>query len=278
MILPAPVAPRRTYIPLTVASSQDQRFELEKNTNQLQPRRVVVHTSSDNTDLCRLTRPLGSAWANLSPGLSAISEESTATASTSAAGGRKHRSLRLGLRRLMSRKRPVEPTPDMDPPGPPVPPKDDLLSSDNKIRPQSSHLPPLCFDGACDFPDNRDESYNTKDAHHSQAIDTEQSLSLTSPQVQPAKVPEQNSTAANRSTDSNTHTSRASAGNSSNHISSATPSTASSKDDFRNLTRELLNTYAPNTSLSMLGNFSPLEPAKYSPPPTIAAAVDMSDP
>jgi hypothetical protein len=167
-------------------------------------------------------------------------------------------------------------------------------------RQGTPRIPSMCFDGACDIAseDNDEDIVNNEFDTAAVAIDRDRRASRDHIRRTSASVSNQPKLNIDRPTDFNR---KNSFDEYSTATSSAIPSTASistgqarystrassrhrsnasrSKDSFRTVTRDLLGMDSSRSTAGngMLGDFSPLDPAKYSPPPSASDIAELPD-
>ncbi|KAI9828089.1 MAG: hypothetical protein M1832_003616 [Thelocarpon impressellum] len=278
LILPAVQPPRRSYTPLVVAAAQNQRFDPESSSNRVNKHDAASGRARDSKEGNSLALATATPASLNIPALAKETVE-ISMVSSNACPMKGSKTFKAGLRRMVATNlsslfptvKEEEDEEDEDKP-PPVPPKDNTPPSHNKNPPppSSPRLPPLCFDGACDMPDFRDDPFSTSSGASDPIDNNRRSIH--------SLMDHKASERTKRPVDCSFPTSATSSSNLSSAISSATYSTASGKDGFRNLARDLLNTNRSDVSSSMLGNFSALDPAKYSPPASTTTPMDAIDP
>lgn len=153
-------------------------------------------------------------------------------------------------------------------------------SQNNPAAGQDRSRPsPMGFDGTGDYYDNRTEKIKNnkpKEADH-ESDDSLQPLPL---RLQKSVISQENRLPTHYSSSSSGQgrSTTTSSTMYSATTSSGNPSTGSSisKEAFRSITRDILSPDSAMFFTSMIGNFSPLEPEKYNPPPTATATESAS--
>lgn len=152
---------------------------------------------------------------------------------------------------------------------------DETRAQNSPAAPNSSRLHSMGLDGASDGYDNTNPDDNS---HDKPTTDINRALQPSPLRPQRNLMAAENRRLPHLSGSSSSQDRSTTSTNMYSTSSSSANHSMSSRDGFRSITRDLLSPGSAAFYNTMLGDFSPLDPAKYNPSPEMASSVGSSDP